>query len=163
MPPKVVESGGIGANASGPSLYSRGYPVGSSRLNHLLGDSLSLQLGVPARGSVFEHGQLVQCAASRPKPGNAGDRIPTLAAVQGPPHAVQFADTRYAALRITARHTLREIECREKWLRVDELTNMQDDRSHYLAVVQWIERVPPKRQIQVRFLSAGPNERFFDV
>gem|GEM_PF-3940268 len=25
-----------------------------------------------------------------------------------------------------------------------------------LAVVQWIERLPPKRQIQVRFLSAGP-------
>ena len=25
-----------------------------------------------------------------------------------------------------------------------------------LAVVQWIERPPPKRQIQVRFLSAGP-------
>ena len=26
-----------------------------------------------------------------------------------------------------------------------------------LAVVQWIERPPPKRQIQVRFLSAGPK------
>ena len=26
-----------------------------------------------------------------------------------------------------------------------------------LAVVQWIVRLPPKRQIQVRFLSAGPN------
>ena len=26
-----------------------------------------------------------------------------------------------------------------------------------LAVVQWIERAPPKRQIQVRFLSAGPE------
>ena len=26
-----------------------------------------------------------------------------------------------------------------------------------LAVVQWIERPPPKRQIQVRFLSAGPE------
>ena len=29
-------------------------------------------------------------------------------------------------------------------------------RSRDLAVVQWIERPPPKRQIQVRFLSAGP-------
>ena len=25
------------------------------------------------------------------------------------------------------------------------------------AVVQWIERGPPKSQIQVRFLSVGPN------
>ena len=27
------------------------------------------------------------------------------------------------------------------------------------AVVQWIERPPPKRQIQVRFLSVGPQTR----
>ncbi len=51
----------------------------------------------------------------------------------------------------------RKMECRQKWLRVEELANLQEVRSHYLAVVQWIERVPPKRQIQVRFLSAGPK------
>lgn len=28
-----------------------------------------------------------------------------------------------------------------------------------LSVVQWIERLPPKRQIQVRFLSEGPPPR----
>ena len=28
-----------------------------------------------------------------------------------------------------------------------------------LLVVQWIERMPPKRQIQVRFLSRGPSDR----
>jgi hypothetical protein len=26
-----------------------------------------------------------------------------------------------------------------------------------LAVAQWIVRMPPKREIQVRFLSAGPG------
>ena len=29
-----------------------------------------------------------------------------------------------------------------------------------LSVVQWIERAPPKRQIQVRFLSGGPTKHF---
>ena len=33
------------------------------------------------------------------------------------------------------------------------------ESAHSLAVVQWIERPPPKRQIQVRFLSAGPWAR----
>jgi hypothetical protein len=32
-----------------------------------------------------------------------------------------------------------------------------------LAVVQWIERPPPKRQIQVRFLSAGPTTAFQEI
>jgi hypothetical protein len=31
--------------------------------------------------------------------------------------------------------------------------NMSSD----LAVAQWIVRMPPKREIQVRFLSAGPK------
>ena len=90
---------------AGPFSYSRGNPMGASRGKHLLGVSLQLQLGVPARGSDVEYDQLDLCAASRPNSGDAGDRIPTLAAVQGPPHAVQFADTGHDALRITARLT----------------------------------------------------------
>ena len=33
------------------------------------------------------------------------------------------------------------------------------ESARFLAVVQWTERPPPKRQIQVRFLSAGPTRK----
>ena len=34
-----------------------------------------------------------------------------------------------------------------------------DTIKSFLLVVQWIERVPPKRQIQVRFLSRRPHRK----
>ena len=34
-----------------------------------------------------------------------------------------------------------------------------DTIESFLLVVQWIERVPPKRQIQVRFLSRRPHRK----
>ena len=107
-----------------------------------------------ARGAALERRLEVDGMAGRPRirrgsgparPPDPARAFPRVSAWRAP--VASESAREYAPRRATRRRARREV------LNCARLAPAADAP---LAVVQWIERPPPKRQIQVRFLSAGP-------
>ena len=105
MPPEVVKSRTVGANASGPSRTCAVIQWVLAKDKTCMATHFRLNLACLRAGQSLR--------AVNGSDARQGDRNQAMWVIESRPmrrfrvrHAVQFADTRYDALRITARHTI---------------------------------------------------------